>query len=88
MAARVADAVPRGRVAVTGTLTGAGHGRWRTMPAWTAVLDDGSGCLLLVFTGVRAVPGVVAGARLAVEGTVLAEGTERALWNPRYHFEA
>jgi hypothetical protein len=83
----VADAVPRSRVVVTGTVLSVEMRRWRSVAACTAQLDDGTGRLTLVFTRVRPLPGLVEGVRCSVEGTVLSGEPEPTVWNPLYQFE-
>ncbi|MHB1582351.1 MAG: single stranded DNA-binding domain-containing protein [Acidimicrobiales bacterium] len=96
VARTVADALPRCRATVTGTLAsvavhrgmpgrplGTGPGSWLG-----AVLDDGTGVLLLRWLGRHTVPGVEQGARLTVEGTVSCTSDGRpVLLNPLYRFE-
>lgn len=67
-----------------------GTTRSRTASPWVfeAVLEDGSGSLVLVFLGRRAVPGLVPGARLQVEGMVGERRGELVMVNPRYRFTA
>jgi len=88
VARRIADAAPRRRVVVTATVTSVELRRWRGVPAWTVTVDDDTGSLTVVFTGIRPVPGMDKGARCTVEGTVLADGPGLAVWNPRYRFES
>ena len=87
VARRIADAAPRRRVEIAGTVVHVEVGRWRRVAACTASLDDGTGRMTLVFTGTRPVSGLVEGARCRVEGTVLAEDGELSVWNPLYGFE-
>lgn len=51
-----------------------------------AVLADETGEIALVFLGRDAVPGIVEGARLDVEGMVGRARDELAMLNPRYRF--
>jgi hypothetical protein len=87
IAHRIADAAPRRRVVVTGTIVAAEPGRWRTIPSFICRLDDDTGCLTLVFGGSRSLPGMVKGALCTVEGTALTNGGALVLWNPFYRFE-
>jgi len=54
--------------------------------ATEAELDDGTGTVLLRWSGRDEVPGVVAGAGLMVEGTVLGDHGRPVLLNPLYRF--
>jgi len=83
----VVDATERQRVVVSGTIVALEMGPWREVAACIAQLDDGTGRLTLVFTGVRPVPGLVEGVRCTVEGTVLTDEAELTVWNPFYRFE-
>lgn len=69
----------RGSVSETVVLDGPG-------PCFRAVLNDGTGELALVFLGREAVPGIVEGAQLEVEGMVGRFRAEPAILNPRYRF--
>jgi hypothetical protein len=74
---------------VTGTITDTDVANWRGQVAHFYRLDDGTGCLTLVFSGVRPIPGLVPGARCTVEATALSNGAGAlVLWNPLYRFEA
>jgi hypothetical protein len=42
----------------------------------------------LLFIGCARVPGLVAGTRCTVEGTVRTEGTLLVVWNPLYRIDA
>lgn len=72
---------------LTGSILTAKTGTWRGLPSYMYQLDDGSGQLTLVFTGVKAVPGMVEGVRCTVEGTALDDTDGAVLWNPFYRFE-
>ena len=91
----VADVVPRCRTALSGAIVSvsthrgtserllqSGGGVWMD-----ALLDDGTGVLLLRWLGRDSVPGVVKGAQLVVEGTVSSspDGLPLLL-NPLYRF--
>ena len=88
VARRILDAGPRQRVVADGWIVGAEWRVWRETIARMFVLDDGTGKLLLAFTGVRELPGMEIGSRCTVEGTVLADEIEPVVWNPFYRFEA
>jgi hypothetical protein len=87
IAKTIAEAVPRQRVVVTGTIQTA-----TTIPlgsgiAYACVLTDGTGQLGLVFLGRRDVPGLVPRARCTVEGTARMMEGSLVVWNPQYRFE-
>ncbi|HEX4082762.1 MAG TPA: hypothetical protein VHX40_07315 [Acidimicrobiales bacterium] len=100
VARTIAAAGSRRRAALTGTVRAVGvrrrprrAGPWpgeRRCTALTvateAELDDGTGTIVLRWVGRDGVPGIVVGASLAVEGTVLADRGRRVLLNPLYRF--
>lgn len=88
MARHVADARPRRRVVVTGKVVDAQQRTWHGFTAWVYAVDDGTGRLVVVFGGVRPVPGIVEGVQLTVEGTAQTDEQGIALWNPFYRFVA
>ncbi len=53
-----------------------------------AVLDDGSGLVNLIWMGRRAIPGIVAGAEIIVEGRLLSVDGNCRIFNPRYELIA
>ncbi len=77
----VSDALDR----VVRSVTGRGHGLGF---ACEAVIDDGTEERTLRWIGRRIIPGIVPGAQIHVEGTVLAEGNGTALLNPLCEFLA
>lgn len=98
VARRVADAVPRGRAVLVGLVrqvvahdprsvrgpTGSsGRGG-----SFDAVLDDGTGTMVVRWVGRAAVPGVRSGVRMCVEGTVAQLHGRNVVLNPLYRFEA
>ena len=87
VARNIADAHPRQRVVVTGTIVSVRLDRVGPSPAYRADLTDNTGQIGLVFLGRSAVPGMVVGARATVEGTARLEGVDLALWNPIYRLE-
>jgi hypothetical protein len=76
----VADAQPRRRAVLSGRL---GAGR-----SWSVglelVLDDGTGTICLLWLGRRPMAGLVPGATVTVEGTVLDRHGQRTIMNPLY----
>ncbi len=87
MAQRVADAQPRGRVVVTGTIVASSTTVLGGGVSYCCVLSDGSGEIGLLFIGRRAVPGLVVGARCTVEGTARMGSGQLELWSPLYRLE-
>jgi hypothetical protein len=87
VAYKIADAVPRGRLVVTGfvylTEVTTEHGT----SSYLCMLDDSTGELGLLFLGRRSVPGLAIGTRLTVEGTARMEGGQLVVWNPIYRIE-
>ncbi len=84
VARKVVDARPRCRAVLTGTVRAVEAHHGAALDAW---LDDGSGTIVVRWLGREAVPGVTAGRRVRVEGTVgEAHGRLRIL-NPLYRFE-
>jgi hypothetical protein len=86
VATSVVNAVPRVRLVTTGVVTAACHRQWAGVPAYACELDDGSGRVLLAFTGRRRPPGLDVGMRCRVEGTAQPDphGKLLVLWNPIY----
>ena len=87
IARKISDAVPRGRVVVSGVIE-----RTRLLTAhgttsYECTLDDGTGQVTLVFLGRRTVAGLVAGARCTIEGTGRMEWDRLVVWNPLYRIE-
>lgn len=57
-------------------------------PWLEVVMDDGSGSVNLVWMGRPAIPGVVAGAQITVEGRISCVDGERRIYNPKYQLVA
>jgi hypothetical protein len=74
---------PRCRAVLSGTLTRIEVVR-RFGPRVDAVLDDGTGKVILRFLGRVVLPGFGVGARVRCEGTALFERGRMVLLNPRY----
>lgn len=79
----VADLVPRSRAVLSGRVEAV---RVRVGPRFEAELDDGTGVVVLRWLGRDAIPGIVAGAQIVVEGTVFADRGRPVLLNPLYRF--
>lgn len=82
VARRCADAVPRRRAVLRGRVTGLAGRRLAGGIALHAVLDDGTGQVLLRWLGRDVVAGVTEGAIVLVEGTVSSYRGQPALLNP------
>jgi len=87
IAQRIADALPRNRVLVTGTIRDTSTVIVGGSPSYHCVLDDGTGVLGLLFLGRRSVPGLVVGTRCTVEGTARMAADRLVVWNPLYRLE-
>jgi hypothetical protein len=90
VARRLADAAPRHRVVVTGTVCGTGTARSGALGprgSFWCELDDGTGRIGLLFLGRSDVPGLTHGVRCTVEGTARPERGGLVLWNPLYRLE-
>lgn len=82
----VADTLPRHRAVLTGSVRSVTSRCDGVGARVEAVLDDGSGTIVLCFDGRSAVPGVAPGAVVTVEGTVAVVRGRRLLRNPLYRF--
>ncbi len=90
VARRLADAAPRGRIVVTGTVCDTGtarSGALGTGGSFRCELDDGTGRVALLFLGRRSVPGLAPGTRCTVEGTARTDRGGLVVWNPLYRIE-
>jgi len=88
VARRAADAGPRHRVVITGTITRCRTRSVHGVPSLCCTLDDGTGDLDLLFLGRPAVPGIGVGARCHARGTAQYEHGRLVVWNPWYQIEA
>jgi hypothetical protein len=88
IARKISDAVPRGRLVVSGVIERACLATAHGTTTYECTLDDGTGQITLIFLGRRGVAGVVAGARCTIEGTGMMEGGRLVVWNPLYRIEA
>ena len=81
----IAALVPRRRAVVAGEVESV----LSTERPWVrtdAVLDDGTGTLVLRFMGRASVPGIATGRRLVAEGTPALEDGVLLMRNPLYSF--
>ena len=83
----IADARPRGRIVVTGTVVEVATVRVGHASSYRCLLDDGSGQIGLLFIGRNTIPGLAVGTRCTVEGTVRREANCLVVWNPLYRLE-
>jgi RecG-like helicase len=83
----IADALPRGRIVVTGTVVEVTTVRVGPATSYRCLLDDGSGQVGLLFVGRHAIPGLAVGTRCTVEGTVKRDDDGLVVWNPLYRLE-
>jgi hypothetical protein len=84
---RIADAAPRTRTVVTGTIFEVNTVSIGGARSCFVALGDQSGEIGLLFLGRPIVPGLVVGARCTVEGTVRLDGGRPVIWNPLYVLE-
>lgn len=80
----MADAVARRRVCVIGNVT-----RMRTVPAdglpsLSVTLSDGTGSVVAVWSGRRAIGGIALGQRIALDGVAVQRGNLLEFTNPVY----
>ena len=82
----IGDAEPRKEVTVAGEITSLRIVPRAGTPSLEAIVNDGSGSLVVVWTGRRNIPGVAPGRRLVLSGRGASQGSARRLtvFNPRY----
>lgn len=78
----IAGAALRRRVGITGVVRDMRERAAGSGPILECTLEDASGSVTLRFLGRSTVPGVEAGRRLVVEGTIGCEWSRRVVWNP------
>ncbi len=88
VARKIVDAVPRGRVVVTGVIYSTQVTKERGAASYVCRLDDGTGELGLVFLGRHSIAGMMVATRCTVEGTARMQGGGLTVWNPLYRLEA
>ncbi len=88
VARTIADAVPRGRVVVTGVIYSTQVSKEHGTDSYECLMDDGTGEIGLLFLGRRRVAGMMVGTRCTVEGTARMQGGRLLVWNPLYRIEA
>lgn len=88
VARRCADARPRARAVVTGTIVSAQETKTGPGVSFYCVLADDTGQIGLLFLGRRSVAGCVPGARCTAEGTARRDGRGLTLWNPLFTIES
>ena len=82
----IGDAQPRQEITVAGEITSMRIVPRAGTPSLEATINDGSGSLVVVWTGRRNIPGVSPGQRLVLSGRGAPQGTAGRLMvlNPRY----
>jgi hypothetical protein len=82
----IGDAEARQEVTVAGEITSLRIVPRAGTPSLEATVNDGSGSLVVVWTGRRNIPGVAPGKRLVVSGRGAPQGAggRLTLFNPRY----
>ncbi|MGH9296985.1 MAG: OB-fold nucleic acid binding domain-containing protein [Acidimicrobiales bacterium] len=80
----IGDLVYRRRARVVGTVKGTQLQSWAGVESLDCTLVDGTGAIDVVFLGRRTVGGLVAGARLGIEGMVGKHDGLLAIINPAY----
>lgn len=82
----IGEAQPRQEVTVAGEITALRIVPRAGTPSLEATVNDGSGSMVIVWTGRRNIPGVAPGKRLVVSGRGARQGAAGRLtvFNPRY----
>lgn len=82
----IGDAQPRQEITVAGEITSLRIVPRAGTPSLEATVNDGSGSLVVVWTGRRNIPGVAPGKRLVLSGRGAPQGSASRLtvFNPRY----
>ena len=83
-AQQIAEVGDRQRAKLRGTMTVLTMRPRSGTPWLEAEFTDGSGTLTLIWMGRRAIPGVVAGREVVIEGRVSAHDGHRRIYNPYY----
>ena len=80
----IADAPARRSVRVCGEVTRMRARPTTGLPALAVSISDDSGTAVAVWTGRRAIGGVVLGRRLVIEGVAVRRGDQLEFMNPEY----
>ena len=82
----IGDARPRQEITVAGEISSLRIVPRAGTPSLEAIVNDGTGSLVVVWTGRRHIPGVAPGKRLVVSGrgSPQGPGTRLVIFNPRY----
>lgn len=82
----IGEAQPRQEVTVAGEISSLRIVPRAGTPSLEATINDGSGSLVIVWTGRRSIPGVAPGKRLVLSGRGSAQGAggRLTILNPRY----
>lgn len=83
---RIGDAEPRQEITVAGEISSLRIVPRAGTPSLEVTVKDGSGSMVIVWTGRRTIPGVVPGKRLVLSGrgTPQGAGGRLTVLNPRY----
>ena len=87
IARQIAEARPRSRVVVTGTVRTTETVTVGRSASYRVVLRDDTGELDVLFLGRSTVAGVGVGTRCRMEGTAQLRGGRLVVWNPLYKLE-
>ena len=82
----IASLRPRQRAKVAGRIKSVTVQPWGSVPTLECVVDDGQGRLVVAFLGRRQIAGMIPGARVSVEGTVVDRKGRLTMTNPEYDF--
>jgi RecG-like helicase len=85
---RIRDATARTRVKLAGVVRRITVRPLEGNESLEALLDDGTGEVIVVWMGRRSIPGLNLGTRLIVEGLLAEQRGERRIVNPRFEFGA
>ncbi len=82
----IGDAKPRDEVTVAGEISSLRIVPRAGTPSLEATVNDGTGSMVVVWTGRRQIPGVAPGKRLVLSGrgTPQGAGARLTVFNPRY----
>jgi RecG-like helicase len=80
----IAEAVARHRVEVAGQVMRMRARPTTGIPALAVTISDGTGSMVAVWTGRRAIGGIALGRRVAIEGVPTRRGDHLEVTNPAY----
>lgn len=85
---KLSDVRPRCRVEAVGQIMASAPSRAAGTRAYMCQIDDGTGHIILAFTGRSTVAGLSVGVRCRVEGTAQERDGLLMIFNPDYEIEA